>query len=299
MKMRKITNITLFSVLLTLSSCNSMFQENCGYSGYLKAEVSDKAIPETTEELQVRYYDYYSGLERSDKLGEPDYFAVNNKFLSRIRTGEYKFLTYSLFSNKARNLADITTAEIYSDTVHSEKYGTPVIATKQKLIYTDNSSGTIIPEDTTQCLFTLSPMVQKIICNITLKGLSEKHEIKNIEAMLSGVITGRKIYTNQPIADYAGQIFTFSQTVTPNVFTSEAYVFGVSNSIENLLRIECLGDSFKQYTQVDLSSVLENFTADGMTIDLVVEIGENMSMSNIYISGWKDFEQGNINFNEK
>jgi len=46
-----------------------------------------------------------------------------------------------------------------------------------------------------------------------------------------------------------------------------------------------------------LSSVLEDFTADGIVIDVVVEIGENMQMDNIYISSWQDIEQDDINFN--
>lgn len=293
----KLRSFFMFGALVSLlSSCN-MFEEDCGFRGYLKAEISEDVLPATTEEIQVRYYDAYSGQEYSEKLGEPDYFAANNKFLSRLRTGEYKFLTYSLFSNKVRNVSDINTAEIFADTAYSEKYGVPLITTKQKLVYTDSNAGTILPEDTTQCVFKLQPLVQKIICNITLEGLSAKHEVKNIEAMLSGVITGRKIYTNQPIAEYAGQIFSFTPTDTPNKFTSEVYVFGVSNNIANVLRIECIAETFKQYSQVDLSSVLENFTADGMTIDLIVEIGENLAANNVYITGWQDFEQGDINFN--
>lgn len=295
--MMKLRFYFMFGILVSLLSSCEMFQEDCGFRGYLAAEISEDVLPATTEEIQVRYYDAYSGQEYSEKLGEPDYFAANNKFLSRIRTGEYKFLTYSLFSNKVRNVSDINTAEIIADTVYSEKYAMPIISTKQKLVYTDSNTGTILPEDTTHCTFKLQPLVQKIICNITLEGLSAKHEVKKIEAMLSGVITGRKIYTNQPIAEYAGQIFSFIPTEMPNKFTSQVYVFGISNNVANLFRIECIAETFKQYSQVDLSSVLENFTADGMTIDLVVEIGENITANNVYISSWQDFEQGNINFN--
>lgn len=284
-------------LLLSLSSCE-MFREDCGMKGYLRAEVSDTATTTTTEELQVRYYDYYSGMEYTEKLGEPDYFETNNHFLSRIKTGEYRFLAYSLFNNKVRNLSDIANVEIYSDTVNSAKYGISVIANRQKAVYTDSNEGLILPEDTIYRVFNLRPMVQKLVVNITLKGLSLAHEITSLEAMLSGVITGRKIFTNQPTSEYAGLIFPFSPTDTDNKFTSQAYVFGVSNSVSNVFQIECVGKTFKQYSQVDLSSVLEDFTADGMIIDLVVEIGENMTLGNIYIDQWKDFEQNDINFNK-
>lgn len=47
-----------------------------------------------------------------------------------------------------------------------------------------------------------------------------------------------------------------------------------------------------------MSSVLKDFTVDGMVIDLVVEIGENMLFDNIYIEKWQDMEQNDINFNK-
>ena len=116
--------------------------------------------------------------------------------------------------------------------------------------------------------------------------------------MLSGVITGRKIYTNQPIAEYAGLIFPiFTETDTQYEYTSESYVFGVSNAVQNTLRVECVGDTFTQYSQIDLSTVLKDFNADGIVIDVTIEIGENMQMDNIYISSWRDIEQDDINFN--
>lgn len=43
-----------------------MFQEDCGMKGYLRAYVSDNVAPPTTEDIQVRYYDYYSGAEYTE-----------------------------------------------------------------------------------------------------------------------------------------------------------------------------------------------------------------------------------------
>ena len=255
-------------------------------------------MPAAPEEIQVRYYDNYSNEEYTEKLGEPDCFASDGNFLSRVRTGEYRFLAYSTFNNKVRNSSDITQIEIYADTVNSEKYGVPVYANKLRPVHMASESGFIFPEDTTYRTFTLVPMVQKIVINITLKGMAAEHEIETLEAMLSGIIVGRRIYTNQPIAEYAGLIFPiFTETDTKYKYTSEAYVFGVSNAVSNMLRIECVGDTFTQYSQVDLSSVLKDFNADGIVIDVVVEIGENMQMDNIYIDAWKDIEQDDINFN--
>lgn len=297
--MRIFASACILSVVVFLSSCDWLFSEDYGTKGFLSATLSDNGVlPAMPEGIQVRYYDNYSNEEYTEKLGEPDCFASDGNFLSRIRTGEYRFLAYSTFNNKVRNSSDITQIEIYADTVNSEKYGVPVYANKLRPVHMASESGFIFPEDTTYRTFALVPMVQKIVINITLKGMSAEHEIETLEAMLSGVVTGRKIYTNQPIAEYAGIIFPiFTETDTQYKYTSEAYVFGVSNTVQNMLRVECVGDTFTQYSQVDLSSVLKDFSTDGIVIDVVIEIGENMQMDNIYIDAWKDIEQDDINFN--
>lgn len=295
--MRNIRNFILALLILPylLSSCD-MFPEDCGAKGYLRATVSENGVsPSAPEALQVRYYDNYSGEEHTEKMGEPDYFAADGIFLSKIQVGEYRFLAYSRFNNKVRDVEDIATITIYSDTVRSDKYATTVISTEQNFVCMASDNGVIWPEDTTACAFRLTAMVQKIVFNVTLEGLSKDHSLTSLEAMLSGVITGRKIYTNQPISEYAGLIFNFTQTDV-NKFTSEAYVFGVSNAIRNELKFECVGESFHQYSTVDLSNVLKDFTAAGMVIDLVIKIGEDMNMDNIYINNWEDMPQDDIEF---
>jgi len=298
MKMKTITmSVGVFLSLLFISCTDKLFPEQELTKGFLSAKISDDgAHPSTTEEIQVRYYDSYSGEECTEKLGEPDYFTGENTFLSRIRTGEYRFLAYSKFNGKIKNATDIETIEIYTDTVYSEKYDAMVIVNKQHPVFTSTTTGEIHREDTTYRSFTLAPMIQQLVINITVEGLTPEHEISSLEAMLSGVITGRKIYTNQPIAEYAGLIYSFNPTEVTNKFTSSAWVFGVSNSIPNTFHIECLGNSFKQFFKVDLSSVLEDFTANGMIIELVISIGENMQMKDIYISDWKDLNQNEIKF---
>ena len=296
--MKFITALWLMLLPFLMGACD-LFPEDCGARGYLKATISEHgAAPSTTEVIQVRYYDNYSGEEHTEKMGEPDYFAADNQFLSKIQIGDYRFLAYSKFNNKVRNEVDISTIEIYADTVMSAKYSLPVIANTQRLVYVASDNGMILPEDTTYRVFTLTPMVQKIVINIILKGLSVEHKITSLEAMLSGVITGRKIYTNQPLPEYSGLIYNFRPTEEDNKFTSEAYVFGVSNAVPNTLKIECLGETFKQYSSVDLSTVLKDFTADGMVIDLIVEIGENMDMNGAYIDKWQDMQQSDIIFGD-
>lgn len=197
--MRRNLKILFYASLAVLfSSCENLFKEECEAKGFLSATVSDKGpVPSTTEEIQVRYYDYHTGVEHTEKLGEPDYFALGNRFLSQLDAGTYRFLAYTRFNNKIRNAGDISTIEIYADTVVSAKYACPVIANPQHLVFMGKESGTILPEDTTYREFVLSPMVQKIIFNVTIRGLAPAQTVSGMEALLKGVIISRKIYTNQ------------------------------------------------------------------------------------------------------
>lgn len=290
MKTRK-TLILLSCVLL--SSCENIFKEECEAKGYLKGMVSEKSLsPLTTEELQVRYYDYYNNVEHTEKQGEPDYFAANNKFLAALEPNQYRVLAYSRFNNKIRNADDLSTIEIYADTVISAKYGMPVIANTQRMVYMAAEEAVILPEDTTHRVFVLSPMVQKIVFNVRVRGLGVDEKIADIEALLSGVILSRKIYTNQPQASYAGQIFSFTAT-DAGQYSSEAYVFGLSNKVENVLKMEIITNTDRYYPEVDLSSVLRQFTADGIVFELVIDLNNGIAPV-VTITDWRDLDWGEI-----
>ncbi|NDV83430.1 hypothetical protein [Bacteroides sp. 51] len=297
MKVKAITmSVCVFFSLSFISCTDKLFPEKEWTKGFLRANISEEgAFPSTTEEIQVRYYDLYSGDEYTDKFGEPDYFDGENNFLSKIKTGEYRFLAYSAFNGKVRNTSDIATIEVYMDTTYLAKYDSYVIANKQKPVFTATETGKIHREDTTYRSFVLTPMVQNITVNVTVMGLSNNHHIKSIEAMLSGVIVGRKIHTNQPIPEYSGLICNFDE-IQQDKFTSSSWVFGVSNAVPNIFKIQCIGDSFNHYSEVELSDVLTDFTADGMIINLVIELGENMEMKDIYIADWEDVDQSEIKF---
>ena len=97
------------SLAVLFSSCENLFKEECEAKGFLSATVSAKGpVPSTTEEIQVRYYDYHTGVEHTEKLGEPDYFALGNRFLSQLDAGTYRFLAYTCFNNKIRNAGATT-----------------------------------------------------------------------------------------------------------------------------------------------------------------------------------------------
>lgn len=291
--MRRNLKILFYAILATLfSSCENLFKEECEAKGFLSATVSDKGpVPSTTEEIQVRYYDYHTGAEHTEKLGEPDYFASDNLFLSQLDAGTYRFLAYTRFNNKIRNAGDISTIEIYADTVVSAKYGCPVIANTQHLVFMGKESGAVLPEDTIYREFVLSPMVQKIIFNVTIRGLASDQVVTGMEALLDGVITSRKIYTNQPQPSYAGLVYDFAGK--DGKYTSEAFVFGLSNKVENTFRLEVVTNSQKYYPEVDLSSVLADFTTDGIIFEIVIDLNAGVEPV-VTIAGWQDLDWGEI-----
>lgn len=291
--MIKLKSYTAFlCILLTMASCR--FSEECDAKGYLSATVSDEGlIPSTTEEVQVRYYEYYTGAEHTEKYGEPDYFSFGNKFLSQLDAGTYRLLAYTRFNNKVRNPGDISTVEIYADTVISPKYACSVIANTQHLVLMGKESAAILPEDTTYREFVLSPMVQKIIFNVEIRGMAPDQTVSGVEALLKGVITSRKIYINQPQPSYAGLIYSFNK-LDNGKYTSEAYVFGLSNKVENTFKLEIVTNTRKYYPEIDLSSVLADFTADGIVFEIIIDLNKGADPI-VTISDWRDLDWGEIN----
>lgn len=134
-------------------------------------------------------------------------------------------------------------------------------------------------------------MVQKIIFNVTIRGLASAQTVSGMEALLKGVIISRKIYTNQPQPSYAGLVFDFIEK--EGKYTSEAYVFGLSNKVENTLCMEVVTNSKKYYPEVDLSSVLADFTSDGIVFEIVIDLNAGVNPV-VTIAGWRDLDWGEI-----
>ena len=76
-------------------------------------------------------------------------------------------------------------------------------------------------------------------------------------------------------------------------YTSEAYVFGLSNKVENTLCMEVVTNSQKYYPEVDLSSVLTDFTADGIVFEIVIDLNAGVDPV-VTIAGWRDLDWGEI-----
>lgn len=289
--------LSLFSLSVLLMGCESLFPEPDGSRGYLSATLSPNSyLPDAPEEITVRYYGKYSNEEFTEKQGEGEYFSSDNVFLGELPSGEYRFLAYSKFNNSIRSASDISRIEIYADTVISPKYSLPVIKNKQHLVYRALEEGYISRSDTLRKTFILTPMVQKVIINLLVRSLPEDEIISSIEGILSGVLTSRRIYTNQPQQHYASLVFPFERDKSKNKenkFSSEHYIFGLSSLVENAMKFEIVTNSEIRYSEVDLSSVLQSFTSDGMVIDIVIDINTGVE-SVATISVWRDMDWGEI-----
>jgi hypothetical protein len=279
-----------------ISSCSTLFSEDTTRYGFLRAAVANANQLDDifAPELEMRYYDYYSGEEwNSNKFDEPDIFSSEDEFLSRLPIGNYYFLTYTAYKNKIRHANSLADIEIFSDTIHSSQYDAAVIAYRQKMVYKGVGDGNIQLEDTCTRHFKMSPMVQTIQLNITVDGLSPTHVIESLEAMLSNVAIGRKVYTNQPIAEYAGVLFQFTKE-SKNKYTASEHVFGVSKTGSPELTIECAGNTFHKKFKVNLSKALSDFTQDGIIINILISIGDDMIAHEIKILDWQDMPQSEI-----
>lgn len=81
----------------------------------------------------------------------------------------------------------------------------------------------------------------------------------------------------------------------PGPFSSVSYtyVFGLSNKVENTLCMEVVTNSQKYYLEVDLSSVLADFTSDGIVFEIVIDLNAGVDPV-VTIAGWRDLDWGEI-----
>lgn len=281
---------TLLFILcsICLSACSKMFEEKEQPHGFVKADCE----PFPTNEVNVRYFDFYSGLSDMESA---DVFNGNN-FLSRVEVGSYKALAYTLCpGNTIQDHTDLNLVTIVADTCYSKKWGGYVIKSIQQPVYISIEKADVQTEDTTRLHFPMLPITKKLRCNVSVKGMSTLLKVDQLTGYITGVTIGKKMFTNQPITKTAWQELAFFPKEENNAFTSSVNVFGLASS-SNILKLNCIGEDLTKSTEIDLSSVLTKVTKDDITIDVVIEIGEDMEITNIFISDWQETDQGQIIF---
>lgn len=289
------TYLVILVSTLALSSCD-FTERGCIYYGWLVSQshwdhlTKDQLVPDYSE-MNIVYYPLTGEATKTD-IGRSERF--DEEILRRkLHIGKYDLLVFNKANNPVRRLEDrAEDAEIYSVLV--EDRGKQYITTDQEFVYSAFSSEEEIScDDTTYCHFNPKILVQKIIFNVTVKGMSDKFPVKVMDATLDGVTTSRWIYTGRKGLEYASRRFTIDN-IKDNKYRKELLVFGINNTPQNTMTIiGDFGNNVTDSVDLDLSKVLKNFNADQIEINIEIEVSPNFKLS-ASISDWKNHDWGTI-----
>lgn len=288
--MNKIKVSSMLTFCLILCSCGGIFSEDCLYTGYVHAynkfkHTSDMDIPEQTD-MQFMAFPHSS----EEKYGITP-FTEQGDIIKELPIGGYDFLAFNKGNNILRSATNINTIELYTPVENG------IITTDQEYIYSSYNSGNIFTDDTLHLDCKSTIIVQKIKFNFKVTNVPTIITFDNISALLDGVTTSRFLKSSQKGKEYASQPFVsyFSES-KDNTSAKEILVFGINNKPANILHIN-LNGNINYQTDVDLSKVLNNFEANGISIDIIIKLEPELGIATATIEGWKDFDWGDIDIN--
>lgn len=284
--MNKNKVLSMLSCCLILYSCGKIFSEDCLYTGYVHAynefrHTSDMQIPKHTDM-------YFMAFPQSgdEKYGVTP-FTENGDIVKELPIGSYDFLAFNKGQNLLRGASDINTIQLYTPVENG------MIRIDQEYIYASTSAGRIATDDTLMLNLGSTVMVQKIVFNVTVTNVPAIIQFTDISAELDGVTTSRFIKSKVKGKEYATLPFTIPSGNKPNFFSEEILVFGINNTPPNIIRMILNGNT--QYeTEIDLKKVLDNFQADGISIDITIRLEPELGIATASIEGWKDLDWGDI-----
>lgn len=278
--------LAILACCLLFCGCGRIFSEDCLYTGYVHAynefrHTSDMQIPPHTE-MQFMAFPQFG----DEKYGVTP-FTENGDIVKELPIGIYDFMAFNKGQNLLRGATDINTIELYAPVENG------MITTDQEYIYASSNAGRIATDDTLKLNLGSTVMVQKIVFNVTVTNVPAIIRFTNISAELDGVTTSRFIKSKAKGDDYATLPFTIPADNKPNFFRKEVLVFGINNTPANIIRM-VLNGNIQYETEVDLGKVLDNFQADGISIDITVRLEPELGIATATIEGWKDLDWGDI-----
>lgn len=210
-----------------------------------------------------------------------------------IPQGEYSFIFYT-GEYTVENLDNYHECKlsVRTDTVDGRAY----IAEKQKyccsaifdqkLEYQNPKIVEIIPWN----------FAKKINIHLNVEG--NINNITEISGDLSGVCTSRYLYSRETSGSAnVNEPFVKTGANWQNCENS-IYVFGMSPADANILKINVKMDeenqAFNEVQEIDLSTVLQGFEADEITINLKLHVGKELTLDNVTISEWEDHPETNL-----
>lgn len=278
-----------------LSGCD-FTEEGCVYYGWMVAEsdwghlAGDQERPPVTE-MNMAYYPV-TGEATKLEIGRSERFE-SPVIRRKLHVGTYGLLVFNKGANPVRGMEDrMEDAEIYSDL--ESVGGKTYITGDQGFVYSDIKDGVEIScDDSTLCDFHPGALVQKIILNVRVKGMTDMFPVRDMSAILDGVTTSRWLATGEKGIGYASRRFDIDRK-EGNIYRSEILVFGINNVPRNTLSITGdFGNGITDHVDVDLSRPLNDFTADQIEIDIEIEISPNLGLS-ASIADWRNHDWGTI-----
>lgn len=286
--MNKIVRILpgIFLSLLSLSSCDGLFTEDCIYKGYLHARngfrhPSDMGTPEQAEMNLMVFPLTGNGVAEYDNLSIP--FNGSGDAYGTLHIGSYEFLACNKDVNILEDAGSAATVRLRVPTEQGK------ITAEQGYAYSSSVTGTVMTDDTLHVTCESKLMVQRIVFNITVTNTGIL-EYTGITAELDGVTTSRYVRTREKGSDFATLPFTVSPE-KENFFRKEVLVFGINTGVSNIIRLHLDGD-MPVDADLDLSDVFKDFTADGISVDITVRVSPSLHTATASIEDWQNVEWG-------
>lgn len=165
--MNKIVRILpgIFLSLLSLSSCDGLFTEDCIYKGYLHARngfhhPSDMGTPEQAEMNLMVFPLTGNGVAEYDNLSIP--FNGSGDAYGTLHIGSYEFLACNKDVNILEDAGSAATVRLRVPTEQGK------ITAEQGYAYSSSVTGTVMTDDTLHVTCESKLMVQRIVFNITV-----------------------------------------------------------------------------------------------------------------------------------
>ena len=203
--MNKIVRILpgIFLSLLSLSSCDGLFTEDCIYKGYLHARngfhhPSDMGTPEQAEMNLMVFPLTGNGVAEYDNLSIP--FNGSGDAYGTLHIGSYEFLACNKDVNILEDAGSAATVRLRVPTEQGK------ITAEQGYAYSSSVTGTVMTDDTLHVTCESKLMVQRIVFNITVTNTGIL-EYTGITAELDGVTTSRYVRTREKGSGFATLAF--------------------------------------------------------------------------------------------
>ena len=289
--MNKIVRILpgIFLSLLSLSSCDGLFTEDCIYKGYLHARngfhhPSDMGTPEQAEMNLMVFPLTGNGVAEYDNLSIP--FNGSGDAYGTLHIGSYEFLACNKDVNILEDAGSAATVRLRVPTEQGK------ITAEQGYAYSSSVTGTVMTDDTLHVTAPMRQYVRRLDIELTATE-GDYSRVQSATATLSGVASAADMATGD--RSVAAQV-TNAFRQDDNKFTIFFRLLGIVPTETHTLTVDITfnnGDT--QRVVSDLTEAIRDFNNGTKPVKLTgnlllpVEAG----VTGATITGWNEVESGN------